>query len=241
MSVRAMVVALALGTAALTAPASAATYLITYTGVVTDGSATGAFGLHGDDLTGRSFKAVYKLTFPTPGTDTFVSDQISYIHGGEANSDPSPQSAELTINGVTETFLGNWWGWAYRQDFFPTYGGYDDVENKVVDYVSNGSIFRSSYMYNYVSSNIHNILTTTKLSEPFAYNVLPGDVDNSEFWITTFDFDKLAYQYAVGHFATQRITATSVPEPMTWSMMIGGFGLVGFALRRQHRQVPLSA
>lgn len=241
MSVRAMVAAVALGSTALVAPASAATYLITYTGVVTDGYAAGAFGLYGDDLTGRSFKAVYKLTFPTPGADTFVNDDIAYIHGGEANSDPSPQSAKLTINGVTESFDGNWWGWAFRKDGFGKYLVFDDIENKVVDYVNDGTVYELSYMYNYISSDLHKIVNGSRFSGLFDYTVLPGDIDNSEFQISTHDFSKYTYQSAGGHFATQRITVTAVPEPMTWSTMIGGFGLIGFTLRRRHRQVPLSA
>ena len=36
-------------------------------------------------------------------------------------------------------------------------------------------------------------------------------------------------------------SVSPIPEPAAWTLMISGFGLVGFTLRRQHRQVPLSA
>lgn len=34
------------------------------------------------------------------------------------------------------------------------------------------------------------------------------------------------------------LTSTSVPEPATWAMMLAGFGLVGFAMRRQRQSHP---
>jgi hypothetical protein len=34
------------------------------------------------------------------------------------------------------------------------------------------------------------------------------------------------------------LTATSVPEPATWAMMLAGFGLIGFSMRRQRQSHP---
>jgi len=34
---------------------------------------------------------------------------------------------------------------------------------------------------------------------------------------------------------------TAIPEPATWAMMLGGFGLLGGAMRRRHRQVTVTA
>jgi hypothetical protein len=34
------------------------------------------------------------------------------------------------------------------------------------------------------------------------------------------------------------LTATSVPEPGTWAMMLAGFGLIGFAMRRKSQSHP---
>lgn len=52
----------------------------------------------------------------------------------------------------------------------------------------------------------------------FAFFIGPGMVDDHD--VTGFNF-----------------TVTSVPEPMTWAMMIVGIGLVGGAMRRQRRTV----
>jgi len=235
MSVRALVVALALGSATFTAPASAASYLITYSGIVTDGYAAGAFGYGYSDLSGQSFKAVYKLTFPTPGAFTFVNSDFAETLGGEVSATPSPVSAKLTINGVTETFYGNWWGYAYLQNGLGTFLGSDGIGNQVNDYSNDGVVYRNSYLVNSIYSDVDDFVSTTDFSAPLDYTVLPGDTRNSEFQINTFNYSTYTFQSAQGHFASQRVTIASVPEPVTWAMMIGGFGLVGYTLRRQRR------
>jgi hypothetical protein len=49
--------------------------------------------------------------------------------------------------------------------------------------------------------------------------------------------------FAVGTSAdyTLRITVSSIPEPATWLMMIVGFGVTGFALRRRQRSQKIAA
>ncbi|MBO9712568.1 MAG: PEP-CTERM sorting domain-containing protein [Sphingomonas sp.] len=37
------------------------------------------------------------------------------------------------------------------------------------------------------------------------------------------------------------LVSNAVPEPATWLMLIGGFGAVGFALRRRQRLAPAFA
>jgi PEP-CTERM motif len=39
------------------------------------------------------------------------------------------------------------------------------------------------------------------------------------------------------HFASISLPSAAVPEPATWAMMLGGFGLVGFSMRRKRRNV----
>ena len=41
---------------------------------------------------------------------------------------------------------------------------------------------------------------------------------------------------AVTNFTLTEVVTGAVPEPASWAMMIGGFGLAGGALRRQRRQ-----
>ena len=42
---------------------------------------------------------------------------------------------------------------------------------------------------------------------------------------------------APGAILTTPPVAAAVPEPATWAMMIGGFGLTGFAMRRRQAAV----
>jgi hypothetical protein len=44
--------------------------------------------------------------------------------------------------------------------------------------------------------------------------------------------------YQVG---TVRVPTAGVPEPATWAMMLGGFGLLGAASRRRSRAVRVTA
>jgi len=43
------------------------------------------------------------------------------------------------------------------------------------------------------------------------------------------------YVAARGASATLTVAEGAVPEPATWAMFIGGFGLIGLAMRRRHR------
>lgn len=42
-------------------------------------------------------------------------------------------------------------------------------------------------------------------------------------------------------FEIDNIATTSVPEPSTWAMLVGGFGLVGFARRRRSAMTSVAA
>jgi|KBSMisStaDraftv2_1062788.scaffolds.fasta_scaffold09899_8 hypothetical protein len=238
MSVRAIILAIAVGSAVVATPATAATYLITYTGVVTDGVAAGAFGYGGGDLTGQSFKAVYRLTFPTPGAFTFVNNDFAETYGGDNSATPSPvYSARLTINGVTETLYGTWWGYAYLQNGLGTYLGADGIGNQVNDYYYDGITYRNSYLVNSIYSDVDDFVHSTNFSAPLDYTFLPGDTRNSEFQIITHDFSRYTYQFAEGHLSSQRVTIAAVPEPVTWTMMLAGFGLTGATMRRRRAAV----
>lgn len=52
--------------------------------------------------------------------------------------------------------------------------------------------------------------------------------------LLTADFTVL--KYGVGQF-NGSVSATALPEPGTWAMMLVGFGMIGFGLRRSHSKV----
>ncbi len=47
-------------------------------------------------------------------------------------------------------------------------------------------------------------------------------------------------QYGTGAPGTLIISDVAVPEPMTWALMVGGFGLVGGAMRRTAARVAVA-
>ena len=51
-----------------------------------------------------------------------------------------------------------------------------------------------------------------------------------------FEFDSLAISQM--RAPGPRLAATSVPEPASWAMMLGGFGMVGAGMRRRRRAIP---
>lgn len=53
---------------------------------------------------------------------------------------------------------------------------------------------------------------------------------------TTFD----DFETALKRKITREVTGGAVPEPSTWAMMIGGFGLVGAAMRRRRYNLKVS-
>ena len=170
-----------------------------------------------------------------PGdASTFVNKNFAETLGGGNSATPSPVSARLTVNGVTENFDGNWFGYALLQNGLGTYIGSDGIGNQVNDYVNDGLIYRNSYLVSSIYSSVNKFIDSTDFSTPLDYTFQPGDtMESSEFQIQTFDYSDFTFQSAQGHLASQRVTIASVPEPMTWTMMLGGFGLVGLTIRRR--------
>jgi hypothetical protein len=65
-------------------------------------------------------------------------------------------------------------------------------------------------------------------SNPLVTFTLTGD--------DRFAVDGLRFNSSVNAFELDNVTIGAVPEPSTWAMLIGGFGLVGYTLRRRRRE-----
>jgi plastocyanin len=50
----------------------------------------------------------------------------------------------------------------------------------------------------------------------------------------------VTFSSAGNSFEIDRLATNAVPEPATWAMMIGGFGLIGFASRRTRGRVSMT-
>lgn len=59
-------------------------------------------------------------------------------------------------------------------------------------------------------------------------------LDPNNFYVITID----GVGTADNSLYSGNLSATSVPEPATWAMMLAGFGLIGFAMRRQRQSHP---
>jgi hypothetical protein len=85
-----------------------------------------------------------------------------------------------------------------------------------------------------------NVLTTTLSSDSFSL-VAPsalltgtaGVTDPRDFRFSFWSRTGLGNNNQNADFAPDNATVASVPEPASWAMMIGGFGLVGAAARRR--------
>lgn len=232
-------------------PAQAAEYIITYTGTVSashDG--TGTFGDPNASLDGLTFTATYLLTAPLPGANTFEEEFSARIWGGAEYAAPSPLSATLTINGITQAVSGNQRG-DVEQKFVP-----DEIFEvgeirhlvKHFDQALNHEFLQSNryLLSNFIRSGFGNFdfLNTTDYTASLDYDVRPGDVSTGSFRFEEFRYDGIYYAY--GDLTATHVTIAAaplggaVPEPATWAMMLLGIGAVAAGLRsaRQRRRPP---
>jgi hypothetical protein len=205
------------------AGADAAILVATYTGTIADGrDVTGVFGAAGSDLAGDTYIAKYTLN---TSNGTYVNNLPASddFYGGSSDGTSSPVSATLTINGITQSIGGYYYGFATAVPTGPStehYArDYSDVDNVITDYftftiqttVSPISIYDTLPLTNTTNSygmfQLININTNTGLESADAYG----------------DF---------GSPGTVQITGSAgVPEPATWAMMMTGLFGLGAVLR----------
>ena len=237
---------LAAVTAAALASASGASATIlvaTYTGLVTNGyDQSGLFGAAGADLTNDAYVAIY--TFDTTkgnyGSGGGSGYSYEYQQGGTCCGAATPVSAQVTINGFTQSLAGNDYGYAYDSHY--SYGaGFTsqllhfvrDITDDGHNYVNN-QIFNTAFDISNVAYNVPIALTAFDNS----YN--SGNAGAANF--TTYNYDSITQTiYTNVNFGAGTVVVTEggVPEPASWALMIGGFGLVGASLRR--RRASLAA
>jgi PEP-CTERM motif. len=210
--------------------APAATFLITYTGTISSGyDTTGKFGPPATDLTGVPYRAVYTLTDPKPGAtsvrfgpDEFGTEESSTFGYGKAN----PLTGVLTINGVSHSF--DFEGSAYQ--FHAIQPGsfvyLASVSHFTTNFPEEGHV--ADYLINTIFSPVNSFLSSGDYTHPLNYKIKPGD-----FVYGFFQVYREGGDFAQGDLAPSSVTISkAVPEPMSWTMMIAGFGLVGAKMRR---------
>jgi hypothetical protein len=83
----------------------------------------------------------------------------------------------------------------------------------------------------------------------FEKDSTPLTVTSTAWTQYTFDFVSTQVANGIGFYGSalpgdstvgiDAVTVTTVPEPASWAMMLAGFGLVGFAMRRRQRETRI--
>lgn len=144
---------------------------------------------------------------------------------------------------------------------FETIGGIEDGETSAIAQTitgfSTGKMYTLSWMQSSEFSHADELLVSISGASGgggvFTSNPFPG---SGKFWqgwqmftttfaalgpSVTFQFQgNSTANYEVGVDAFQ-ILSSGTPEPTTWAMLLTGFGLVGFSVRRRNKTVSIAA
>jgi hypothetical protein len=216
-SAKLLLAACALALTAGTAQAKIVT--VTWTGLVADGiDVDGSFGDQGADLAGLGFTAVYRFDTSLGGQTADASS--TDVQGGSRYGTATPVlSAAITINGHTFSLAGSYFGEIYSQfDANPQF--YTEAQDSAdVD------------LWNYLQPDGPAGGWSTASFADFDGDV--SAIDGGAGFSTAADLFDLANQHLTIHSEADG----AVPEPASWALMLGGFGLVGGALRSRKTSV----
>lgn len=128
-------------------------------------------------------------------------------------------SVTITVNGVSTSFSAPYSGEIRKQD-----GSY--LYARAFGDLPTGGQYRP-----YASTTISGISWPTSLDEAYASSAnCPGCASFSiSKPVPGQNYDYTSYAI----IDVKRVSIAAVPEPTTWALMIGGFGMAGAALRRR--------
>lgn len=218
--------------------AQAALFQQVYSGTISYGyDYAGLFGA-GSNLTGLAYTATYLIddSKGVYGESKSPYYAYSYVYGGMAHGQPSPVSGKLTIGSTTISLDGNDYGSTSRQDAYSSgYSEYVGTYSRDTKLSSNGNSYISSYIHNLAYTD-YTTLTSSSLSAPATFVPVYGEG-------SYYTSDSIVGTQTYLTFNVTRFTssAAAVPEPASWTLMIGGFGIAGGALRRRPRRIAITA
>lgn len=206
--------------------ASAAFYTVTFSGVLAQGEdVTGLFGAPGTDLAGAAYVATFHYRTDR-GARLTVPGVSDLIYGGSDFGLAKPLGGEITIDGVTEQTCANQKSEAEADPGEVTYDATADLQapTRTVD----RSILAAASVPGQPAS-LDAVLApqpaATVVSFEF-YDARPGTGEVAIWAHGSADVPDPAARVAI---------AVSVPEPGAWTLMLGGLGLAGAALRGRAR------
>jgi uncharacterized protein (DUF697 family) len=226
-SLNKLILAAACMASAFTAlPVQAAKMLVTFSGTVMNGNDQfGRFGTPGQMLTGMTYVARYTIDTNAP-TLFPVEDTANHsrIDSGTAYNLPYDQPsllATLTINQHT-LITGHYSATAqYGREIF----GPSATQHSLVFNATNGS----NGLGNILVWNSFGSAPSAHLTEEFDVSLGDG-LGVQSYFNDNMNGVNTHAQLNVTHISAQ---ALAVPEPASWALLIGGFGIVGAASRRR--------
>ncbi len=174
---------------------------------------------------GSNFTDTYGAALGYPGSFAILSDAAMSAVVGQTKYQTTGFS-NLNIVGMGYYCAGC--NGSFKLDFTST------------SYTVDGGVYGAGFDIRYNSGGLYDALVTFGNGSTALYQ-LPG---SAGFWGITSDkaIAKIAFgpgggNSRSGSFGIDNLTIGVVPEPATWMMLITGFGMVGFGLRRRPVQV----
>jgi hypothetical protein len=198
---------------------------------------SGVFGTPGENLTGHAYS--YVATFDLTNAGYFTNGVRSDIFGGPSyaylpTTPPSLGGGVLTINGQSQTLVGQW-------------------NTTLVAYIGDGFSFDQQFVQDYLNETDHYRNNAVVLHEEPSFGLFSladytppaGNLCAVASCLGgLFSFEETlngqTISSAYGSLAPRSTTITAVPEPTAWTLLIMGLVILRMSQRRRRDRAATS-